>query len=71
MIFWQYPLPILQLANLLIRHHRLKSFNTPGHTVYTIDQINVYPLGIYSLQIVTSMYRFSTRKQSADLDAKP
>ncbi|KAH9014762.1 MFS general substrate transporter [Lactarius pseudohatsudake] len=33
----------------------LKSFNKPGHIVYTIGQINTYPLGIYSLQIVTTL----------------
>ncbi|KAH9969935.1 major facilitator superfamily domain-containing protein [Russula compacta] len=33
----------------------LKSFNKPGHVVYTIGQINSYPLGIYSLQIVTTL----------------
>ncbi|KAF8491461.1 major facilitator superfamily domain-containing protein [Russula emetica] len=32
----------------------LKSFNKPGH-VYTIGQINTYPLGIYSLQILTTL----------------
>lgn len=33
----------------------LKSFNTPGHAVYSIAQINTYPLGIYSVQIVTTL----------------
>ncbi|KAF8259265.1 MFS general substrate transporter [Lactarius quietus] len=33
----------------------LKSFNTPEHTVYSIGQINTYPLGIYALQIVTTL----------------
>jgi len=33
----------------------LKSFNTPEHTVYSIGQINTYPLGIYSVQIVTTL----------------
>ncbi|KAI0309610.1 MFS general substrate transporter [Amylostereum chailletii] len=33
----------------------LKSFNTPGHTVYTIGQINTYPLGIYATQIITTL----------------
>ena len=35
---------------------RLKSFNTPGHTVFSIGQINTYPLGIYAVQIITSMF---------------
>ncbi|KAM5539259.1 hypothetical protein V8D89_007132 [Ganoderma adspersum] len=33
----------------------LKSFNTPGHTVYTIGQINTYPLGIQAIQVVTTL----------------
>ncbi|KAI0253642.1 MFS general substrate transporter [Lactifluus subvellereus] len=33
----------------------LESFNKPGHIVYTIGQINVYPFGIYSLEIVTAL----------------
>ncbi|KZT19852.1 MFS general substrate transporter [Neolentinus lepideus HHB14362 ss-1] len=33
----------------------LKSFNTPGHTVYTIAQINLYPLGINAVQVVTTL----------------
>lgn len=33
----------------------LKSFNTPEHTVYSIAQINTYPLGIYSLQVMTTL----------------
>ncbi|KAI0288707.1 MFS general substrate transporter [Russula brevipes] len=33
----------------------LQSFNEPGHVVYTIGQINTYPLGIYALQIVTTL----------------
>jgi len=33
-------------------------FNEPGHVVYTIGQINTYPLGIYALQIVTSGHHF-------------
>ncbi|THH21258.1 hypothetical protein EW146_g270 [Bondarzewia mesenterica] len=32
----------------------LKSFNKSGHTVFTIAQINTYPLGIQAVQIVTS-----------------
>ncbi|OBZ66170.1 Pantothenate transporter liz1 [Grifola frondosa] len=32
----------------------LKSFNTSGHTVYTIGQINTYPLGTQAVQVVTS-----------------
>jgi len=35
---------------------RLKSFNKPGHIVYTVGQINVYPIGIYSVQVVTSKH---------------
>ena len=54
MIFWKGPFPILRLAYPLMQHHRLKSFNTPEHTVYSVGRINTYPLGIYSLQIVTS-----------------
>jgi hypothetical protein len=38
--------------------HRLKSFNEPGHIVYTIGQINTYPFGIYALQFVTCKFRF-------------
>jgi ACS family pantothenate transporter-like MFS transporter len=31
---------------------RLKSFNKKGHPpVYTVGQINTYPLGIYALQV--------------------
>ena len=59
---------IIELHDLLVPHcylplhnHstdvfvlRLKSFNTPGHTVYTIGQINTYPLGIQADQVVTS-----------------
>lgn len=41
-------------ACILTRYHRLKSFNTPGHTVYSIGQINTYPLGINAIQVVTS-----------------
>lgn len=33
---------------------RLKSFNTPESTVYTVAQINTYPLPIYAVQILTS-----------------
>ncbi|TFK48144.1 MFS general substrate transporter [Heliocybe sulcata] len=33
----------------------LKSFNTPGHTVYTVGQINLYPLGINAVQVVTTL----------------
>ncbi|KAH9985455.1 MFS general substrate transporter [Russula vinacea] len=33
----------------------LKSFNQPGHIVYTIGQINTYPFGIYSVQLVTTL----------------
>ncbi|KAH9165042.1 major facilitator superfamily domain-containing protein [Lactarius sanguifluus] len=33
----------------------LKSFNKPGNIIYTVRQINTYPLGIYSLQIVTTL----------------
>ncbi len=32
----------------------LKSFNTEGHTKYTVSQINIYPLGINVVQIITS-----------------
>ncbi|EPT05466.1 hypothetical protein FOMPIDRAFT_1044801 [Fomitopsis schrenkii] len=32
----------------------LKSFNTPEKTVYTVAQINTYPLPIYAVQIVTT-----------------
>ncbi|EPQ56029.1 hypothetical protein GLOTRDRAFT_76253 [Gloeophyllum trabeum ATCC 11539] len=34
---------------------RLKSFNSPGHTVYSIAQINLYPLGINAVQVVTTL----------------
>ncbi|KAH9885787.1 MFS general substrate transporter [Cubamyces lactineus] len=33
----------------------LKSFNTPGHQVYTVGQINTYPLGIQAIQVVTTL----------------
>ncbi|EPT05490.1 hypothetical protein FOMPIDRAFT_1034201 [Fomitopsis schrenkii] len=33
----------------------LKSFNTPEKTVYTVPQINTYPLPIYAVQIVTTL----------------
>ncbi|EPT05462.1 hypothetical protein FOMPIDRAFT_1044797 [Fomitopsis schrenkii] len=32
----------------------LKSFNTPEKTVYTVAQINTYPLPIYAVQIVST-----------------
>jgi len=31
-----------------------KSFNTPGHRVYSVGQINTYPLGTQAVQIITS-----------------
>ncbi|KAI1797076.1 MFS general substrate transporter [Ganoderma leucocontextum] len=39
-------------SNSMIFWH---SFNTPGHTVYTIGQINTYPLGIQAVQVVTTL----------------
>ena len=33
---------------------RLKSFKTSRYTVYSIGQINTYPLGIQAIQVVTS-----------------
>ncbi|KAI0760983.1 MFS general substrate transporter [Trametes elegans] len=33
----------------------LKSFNSPGHTVYTVGQINTYPLGIQATQVITTL----------------
>ncbi|PCH39357.1 MFS general substrate transporter [Wolfiporia cocos MD-104 SS10] len=33
----------------------LKSFNTSEHTVYTVAQINTYPLPIYAVQVVTTL----------------
>ncbi|KAK7682553.1 hypothetical protein QCA50_014353 [Cerrena zonata] len=33
----------------------LQSFNTPGHQVYTVPQINTYPLGIQAVQVVTTL----------------
>ncbi|KZT51516.1 MFS general substrate transporter [Calocera cornea HHB12733] len=33
----------------------LQSFNTPGHTVFTISQINVYPMGMNAMQVVTTL----------------
>ncbi|CDO71805.1 hypothetical protein BN946_scf184939.g29 [Trametes cinnabarina] len=33
----------------------LKSFNKPGHQVYTVGQINTYPLGIQAVQVVTTL----------------
>lgn len=37
-------------------HFRLKSFNTPEHQVYTVEQINTYPIPIYAVQVVSSPY---------------
>jgi len=31
-----------------------ESFNTPGHQVYSVGQINTYPLGIETVQVITS-----------------
>ncbi|KAK0440166.1 MFS general substrate transporter [Armillaria borealis] len=33
----------------------LKSFNTEGHTKYTVSQINIYPVGINVVQIITTL----------------
>ncbi|KAL4249324.1 MFS transporter superfamily protein [Abortiporus biennis] len=33
----------------------LQSFNTPGHQVYTVGQINTYPLGIQTVQVITTL----------------
>ncbi|KAK0194100.1 MFS general substrate transporter [Armillaria mellea] len=33
----------------------LKSFNTKTHTVYTVGQINCYPLGINVVQVITTL----------------
>ncbi|KAI0819272.1 MFS general substrate transporter [Trametes gibbosa] len=33
----------------------LKSFNKPGHQVYTVGQINTYPLGIQAVQVITTL----------------
>jgi len=33
----------------------LQSFNTPEKTVYTVAQINTYPLPIYAVQVVTTL----------------
>ncbi|KAH9916186.1 MFS general substrate transporter [Amylocystis lapponica] len=33
----------------------LQSFNTPTKTVYTVAQINTYPLGINAIQVVTTL----------------
>jgi len=33
----------------------LKSFNTPEHEVYTVAQINVYPIPMYAVQVVTTL----------------
>lgn len=54
MIFWSGILPMYIWVYSLTGSHRLKSFNRPGHIVYTVGQINTYPFGIYGLQIVTS-----------------
>ena len=40
-----------------MERYRLKSFNKPGHIVYTIGQINIYPFGIYLLNIMTGKYK--------------
>ncbi|EED80120.1 predicted protein [Postia placenta Mad-698-R] len=34
---------------------RLKSFNTPEKTVYTVAQINTYPIPMYAVQVVTTL----------------
>ncbi|KAK0189507.1 major facilitator superfamily domain-containing protein [Armillaria mellea] len=33
----------------------LKSFNTEGHTKYTVSQINIYPFGINVVQVITTL----------------
>ncbi|EKM58676.1 uncharacterized protein PHACADRAFT_207467 [Phanerochaete carnosa HHB-10118-sp] len=33
----------------------LQSFNTPGHQKYSVGQINTYPLGIYAIQIISTL----------------
>ncbi|OSX57572.1 hypothetical protein POSPLADRAFT_1185553 [Postia placenta MAD-698-R-SB12] len=33
----------------------LKSFNTPEKTVYTVAQINTYPIPMYAVQVVTTL----------------
>lgn len=56
MIFWYGSPPYTHAPhelNPLVT--RLKSFNTrAGHQVYTVGQINTYPLGIQATQVVTS-----------------
>ncbi|PIL35309.1 MFS general substrate transporter [Ganoderma sinense ZZ0214-1] len=58
MIFWYlyptHPFSASRDAKTLILF-RLKSFNKPRHTVYTIGQINTYPLGIQAVQVVTTL----------------
>ncbi|CCM02774.1 uncharacterized protein FIBRA_04882 [Fibroporia radiculosa] len=33
----------------------LQSFNTPGHQVFTVAQINTYPIPMYAVQVVTTL----------------
>ena len=45
-----------------------KSFNTPGHRVYSVGQINTYPLGIQTVQVITSESPQSDVSHLMDID---
>ena len=46
----------------------LKSFNSPGHQVYTVGEINTYPLGIQTVQIITSGFSMTNIMQLMGTD---
>ena len=47
----------------------LKSFNTIEHRqVYSVGQINTYPLGIQTVQVITSEFSQPDVSQSTDVD---
>lgn len=46
---------------ILTFYYRLKSFNTrAGRTIYTVGQINVYPIPMYVIQMLTSKLSYSS-----------
>jgi hypothetical protein len=61
MIFWLAFANSLSVCILREAYGRLKSFNKPHQPpVYTVEQINTYPLGVYAVQIITSTSLAST-----------
>ena len=46
----------------------LKSFNTPEHQVYSVGQINTYPLGIQIVQVITSGFSQPDISRSTGVD---